>query len=280
MRKMVLSAVAFCFGISAFAQNPIVTGDTMLCPEGTGTLSTGAFDTYQWYQRYFMSDDTFEIVGATSQTLNMTYGDFAASYLIVEVTQGTDTAMSAEVFVDGYVFIPPVVATSGDFTIGQNGETILCVGDTVYFELLQPYTESITWFDNGVAIPGEDSSVLVVTDAGSFTVSGAPEVCPDYISMMGIPLDVIMDNCGLGLDEEALFETTIWPNPANDHLTVKTSSVPSNGIEIHDQAGRLIRTIAATAMETEIALSGMAPGTYFLTVSYETGTDRKSFVIR
>ncbi|MBK9291998.1 MAG: hypothetical protein IPM52_10280 [Bacteroidetes bacterium] len=95
-------------GTSANAQtlNPTVTGENMLCPEGTGVVSTQVFDTYQWHRRYLGSSQTQSLPGQVFQQLVMDYHNFAASYVSVTVTQGGQTATSPEFFVDGYVFCP------------------------------------------------------------------------------------------------------------------------------------------------------------------------------
>jgi hypothetical protein len=270
--------VLACSATTSFAQpNPVVTGDTMLCPEGTGTLTcVEPYESYQWYQRYFMSNDTFPIPGATSQTLNMNYYDFAASYLIVEVTENGDTVMSPEIFVDGWAFASITAASSGDFTIGQNGEAIICDGDTMYIEVMMPYQNSVTWFDNWDTIPGETNPILIVTEAGSYTVSGATTECPDFYQTMGIPIDVVVENCGsTGLDENGFRKATIFPNPATDQLTVEHTSETIKKIEIRNTAGQLVRVTTVNQLSVTVPVDNLRKGTYFVTVHY---SDRNEVV--
>jgi len=170
--------------------NPTVTGDNMICPLGSGTVATQTFDSYQWFIRYFGSMETNPISGATSQTLVMNYYDFAASYVSVQVWQNGQTATSDEHFVDGWVFLPPTVMSDGNFTVGPTGESILCPGDTMYFIMNMPYTTNITWYKDNEEIPDENSPTLTVTQPGNYYVTGAPEVCPEYIQGPGVDLTV------------------------------------------------------------------------------------------
>jgi hypothetical protein len=171
-------------------QTPTVSGDNILCPQGTGTLATQTYDTYQWYRRYYGSTVTNPIPGETNQDLQMDYFAYAASYMSVEVTSGASTYISAEYFVDGWIFAPPVVMSLGDFTIGTSGQSIICPGDTMYFQFSDPYDTNIKWYKDGSPIAGENTQVLAVTESGIYYVDGAPSVCPDYIQGPGVTLVV------------------------------------------------------------------------------------------
>jgi hypothetical protein len=272
--------VLACSASTSFAQpNPAITGDTLLCPEGTGTLMcTEPYESYQWYQRFYGSSftDTVLIPGATSQTLDMNYYDYAASYLIVEVTENGDTVMSPEFFVDGLVFFGITVMSTGDFTVGNNFEAILCDGDTMYFELMEPYNTSVTWYVDGDTIPGENTSMLTVTEAGSYTVSAAPDLCPNPIQYLGLYLDVAVENCSAaGLDENGFRKATIFPNPATDQLTIEHTSETIKKIEIRNTAGQLVRVTTTNQLSVTVPVDNLRKGTYFVTVHY---SDRNEVV--
>lgn len=267
--------------VDAQVLNPTISGDDMLCPESNGTVTTQVFQGYQWYQRYYGSVDTVLIPGATSQSLLMDAYNYAASYLIVEVTDGITTEMSPEFFVDGWAFLPPTVMTTGDFTTGQNGEAVICDGDTLYFELMQPYTTNIVWTNNGNPIPNQTNNVLAVTTAGNYHVSGAPAVCPDFNQNLGVTLEVVVEDCSAaGVDENTLSGTLVFPNPATDQLTVQHPSTIISGVEIHDETGRLMKTVVVNQTAVDIAVNELSAGTYFITVHSTSGTEVKSFVIR
>lgn len=158
----------------------------VLCPNESGTLATEVYDAYQWYK------DGSPISGETGQLLAVQQGADAGSSFTVSATLDGCTEMSASVLVDGWMFLLPYVMHGGDdpIGVGPNGEALYCEGDTMLLELSSPYTENIQWTNNGMPIPAPEgtSQILVVTGSGSYTVSGAPNVCPNFI--MGIGVEV------------------------------------------------------------------------------------------
>jgi hypothetical protein len=120
-------------------EKPVITGDTLLCPDSKGMLSVQeGYDSYQWYKRFYGSDKKTRIKGATGNTLNINSADDAPAYFSVKVTSKGDTLKSEEKLVDSYVFLLPSVISGGDFIDGP-GYFLLNKGDTGTFTLTQPY---------------------------------------------------------------------------------------------------------------------------------------------
>lgn len=169
-----------------FAQcdfTPTISPDqVILCPEETATLITEPYDAYQWYK------DGYPIPGATEQTLVVEQFTDAGSLFAVAATQDGCTAMSASVLVDGYVFLLPYVIHGGDEPINQGPTLQFCEGDTLSLTLSPGYTQHITWFRDGTPIPGEQGPTLYIGTSGAYTVTAAPEVCPNAV--MGIGVEV------------------------------------------------------------------------------------------
>lgn len=159
----------------------------ILCPNGTGELSTGAFDTYQWYK------NGAPIPGATSQTLAISSADDAGSWFKVETSIDTCSGMSDSVLVDSYVFLLPYIINEGDApnSIGNSGEQIYCQGDDPVLVLGSPYDTNVQWFNSGAPIAGANSPQLAVSGTGSYSVEGAPSVCPDFVQNAGV--EVVME---------------------------------------------------------------------------------------
>ena len=264
-------AFSCVMSVSGFSQtlNPTISGDNILCPEGTGTLTTETFETYQWYRRYFGSADTELIPGATSQTLLMDAYNYSASYMSVEVTENGTTELSPEYFVDGWAFLPVTVMTIGDFTLGNNGEAVICTGDTLYFEIMSPYTTNIVWTESGIPIPDETNQLLAVTTTGTYHVSGSPGVCPDFIQELGVLLDVLVEDCSAAdLNENSIIQTQLYPNPASDELTITHPSDRIIRLQIHNQIGQLTKEILVNATTAKFTIDNLEAGSYFITVIY------------
>ena len=166
---------------------PSISSDNlMLCPNGTSELTTGTFDTYQWYK------NGAPIPGATAQTLTVTAAEDAGSWFKVETSSDVCTAMSDSVLVDGYVFLPPFIINEGDQPnlIGDNGEQIYCQGDDPVLVLGAPYDTNVQWSVNGEPIPGANDTLYAVPGSGNYTVEGAPAVCPDFIQDAGVTIEM------------------------------------------------------------------------------------------
>lgn len=262
-RLFLVTSVAFGWAVAQPV--PVIHGDSLLCPNSQGLVGTQSFDTYQWYMRYFGSGQRNAITGATAQSLVIDYNTYSASYLSVHVSQGGDTATSPEFFVDGWAFLPPVVMTTGDFTTGGNGETIVCEGDTVFFTLMMPYDTLITWYLNGNPIPNSDTTVLAVTSAGQFTCSGAPTVCPNFIQTLGVNLDVVFEPCSTAVTRPAL-PLTVGPNPTRGPLQVEIGGHPIDRIGLVDAWGRQWELALDAGLQARLDLSSWPRGIYWLRV--------------
>lgn len=261
--KKIYTLLLILVTINVSAQNPTVFGDSMLCPDATGMVSTQQFDTYQWFLRYFGSANINPIPGANSQTLPVDYINYAGAYVSVEVTIGPNDYISPEFLIDGYAFAGMSVASTGNFTIGPNGESVLCPGDTMYFEILMPYDTNITWTLNNNPIIGATSPILTVTQAGVYYVEGAPTVCPNFIVGPGVPLEVI--ECSVGVDEINNSNVTIYPNPAQNFISIH-SNLSNTNFKLLDVQGRIVKTGMITSDNEKIDLSTLDAGIYFLRV--------------
>ncbi len=257
---------------------PVIVGDSLLCPNGSGLVSTQDYDSYQWYRRYFGTTEATPIPGATAQSLVLDYFSYAASFLSVEVTLGDSTYVSEEFFVDGLLFLPPVVETSGSFEIGSSGEIIICPGDTVFLTLRPPYTTQITWFENDAPIPGANGVTLVVTEPGTYTVEGAPEACPDYISGLGLYL--VVEPCvSDSRTEAAPAPLVLFPNPVRDELTIRSPIFGGGTYSVVDSRGRQVRSGEWTNGDKRLDVRGLVPGLYTLVWQAGTESARGRFVV-
>lgn len=161
----------------------ITPSDVILCPNETATLATQVYDSYQWLK------DGSPIAGATGQTHEVEQFADAGSMFTVQVSLDGCTATSAGVLVDGWMFLLPYVIHGGDEPLNQGPVLNFCEGDTLTLSLSPGYTENITWYRNGVALPGEDSPELDITTSGAYTVAAAPTVCPNSIQGIGLEIE-------------------------------------------------------------------------------------------
>jgi large repetitive protein len=160
--------------------DPVINpNNIILCPEKDDTLSTISAEFYQWFR------DGNPIQEATQQELIVDYFNSAGSNFSVDVTIDGCTERSADVLVDGWVFLPVTVATLSDIPLAD-----LCEGDSVYLQLNPPYENDIIWTKNNIVIENETDDSLLITNSGVYSVVGFTETCPDF-GGESVPIDMV-----------------------------------------------------------------------------------------
>ena len=77
----------------------------------------------------------------------------------------------------------------------------------------------------------------------------------------------------LGLENHAPnYEATIFPNPTEDVLNIKTSSFENVTYTLFDAQGKLVMQDILSAELTPIRVSQLAPGSYSLELIFEEGS--------
>jgi hypothetical protein len=105
----------------------------------------------------------------------------------------------------------------------------------------------------------------------SITIGGSPQALSLVMS------SVAPDNF-LSVASEELENVTIYPNPATTNITL--AGLPSNGtIQLIDNQGKTIQTIASTAGTQSIDLVNVTPGAYILSIVTENGTATQHIVV-
>lgn len=64
--------------------------------------------------------------------------------------------------------------------------------------------------------------------------------------------------------KEIIFEASLYPNPALENLTIKIANGSADSIELYDTSGKRINTYNLSNKVTEIELSSMEKGLYFV----------------
>ena len=75
----------------------------------------------------------------------------------------------------------------------------------------------------------------------------------------------------VGLENHAPnYEATIFPNPTEDVLNIRTSTFENVTYTLYDEKGKLVMQNTLTAEQTPIQVSHLAPGSYSLKLNNET----------
>ena len=224
--------------------------DMDVCAGDSVTLTVqlsgpGTFN-YLWF------DNAGSILGATNNTYSFLAADPSYSgkyYCMVNNSLGFVTSDTAFVSVhplpqvnlgnDTTIFMPGLTLDAGAGFVSYNWST----GDT---------TQIITPFLN----PGPNEISVAITDVNNCENS-------DTINIL----------FAVGVEEYNLngFYCSIYPNPAKDFVTIKTSGAEINSISLVSISGQLIKdfTINKNENEFQLQLNDIPAGFYFL--SFETG---------
>ena len=105
-----------------------------------------------------------------------------------------------------------------------------------------------------------------------FNIAIQPSITPSFTqSSMDVDYIRIYQETPVGLSEKALFNSLkLYPNPANEKLTVEVSSTLQNStsVEIYNVQGKLVNTFSASVQQNKIELNkidSLQSGMYFLT---------------
>lgn len=75
----------------------------------------------------------------------------------------------------------------------------------------------------------------------------------------------------LGVEDYAPnYQVTIFPNPTEDVLNIKTSTFENVTYSLYNAQGKLVNQNILSAEQTPIQVSQLAPGSYSLTLNNET----------
>lgn len=251
--------------------NPTITpANLILCPNESDTLWTEVYDSYQWYK------DGNIIPGATDQFLVVDAFNYGGSMVSVEATLSSCTEMSPQVLVDGWVFLLPVVQSTGNYTF-DGSDFLVCVGDTIFFELLQPYDTNVQWTENSSPIAGATANLLFLTSAvvsstKDYNVCGAPSICPNFIQCLGVNLPVRFISCATGIDEN--FQNAavrINPNPFSSQTILQSDKAFENAsLTLYNAHGQVVKQMSNLVGETIILERNNLPaGLYFVQMSQD-----------
>ena len=183
MRTTLFSLLFLAFAWMAGAQNPVIEGDTMLCPNTNGTASVTnntEYDTYQWYSKYWFTEDEFVAIdGATSESFTYDWYTYDQSLFKVVVTLGGQTYESNTIQIDSYAWAGLIVMneTEGNVVFDPDNGYLLCEGGSITNTIQMPYT-IVQWYKNDEPIEGATGVSYTITEPGIYHAVAAPAFCP------------------------------------------------------------------------------------------------------
>jgi hypothetical protein len=201
MKTTLFTFLLLAFALTAGAQNPVIEGDLLLCPDTNGTASVTndtEYDTYQWYSKFWFTDDEFVAIdGATSSSFTYDWYTYDQSLFKVVVTLNGETFESNQIQIDSWAWAGLVVMneTEGNVVFDPDNGFLICNGASIINTIQMPYSV-VQWYKDGQAIDGATSVNFTITEPGTYLAVAAPEFCPNSTSTT-LPIVVAMNpDCG------------------------------------------------------------------------------------
>ena len=134
-------------------------------------------------------------------------------------------------------------------------------------------------FANDLSTEGTTSSL-----AGGIFVSN--EVILGQTTIIGVS-QATPSNMLFGINAATLSNTnfdssefSVYPNPANDIVTISSSSIALNNVEMTDLNGRVVKNLNLGGVSnSEISIADLATGIYLLKINSNNGTITKKLVV-
>jgi ELWxxDGT repeat protein len=127
--------------------------------------------------------------------------------------------------------------------------------------------------DQGLAfIPGETNQDFVPSSSGNYAVAVSLGGCVDTSQCYYVEV--------VGIDEEELGDwINLYPNPAQDMITIAHELEGDFDLQIIDNTGKLIMNTKTAGSNTQIGVGDLARGIYFVILTNDQGTFTEKLLI-
>ena len=202
------------------------------------------------------------IPGATSATYNVTT---KGNYTCV-TTSACDTVESTSIFVN--------VIKNPNASISAGGPTTFCAGGSVVLTEVAVAGCTFQWYKGATPIAGATSLTYTATTSGNYKCRVTKAATGCYKNSNAIAVSV---PCREG---DNIIENTfsLYPNPANNFITIETDFSTEKTIYITDALGQIVKTITTSENNITIDLLGIASGIYFIKMEDGINSVTQKFV--
>jgi hypothetical protein len=244
---------------STVVASPVVTNTlTAICDGGYYIMTaSSAGGGINWYAS---STSTTVLASGTSYNTNNPFTP--AGVYSYYLTNNTGCGVSPQTVLNLTVSTIPTltVATSN---------TLLCTGQQATITASGAMSYSL----NNVSSPAV--SVISPTTTTTYTIVGSNVGCP----VTAVTITQSVSTC-TGIEEATTNNlVSIYPNPANDFITVGVADA-NEGTTIHiiNALGELVLTEKATSTSTTLKTENLTNGIYFVKVESKNGSAIKKFI--
>lgn len=218
-------------------------GPLTFCKDETVTLNAVfSGETVQWLK------NGTAIPGATSPS----YTAFAKGTYKCKTYNDCDSSVSAGLYVNVLKGPPASITAAGPTTFCDGGSVILSANTGIAI--------SYQWFKDAVLIPGATSINYTATSAGTYKckVTKAFTGCSKNSNAI-----IVSVPCRTG---EEFSNIHIFPNPANNFITIQDNAIGEKSIKISNALGETLIEQHANEQTTLIDISFLPAGLYYVSV--------------
>ena len=241
----------------------------------TNSLST-LYDVFSLRRGWIGSGAPFRI--STSVYNTAPYGLFFSPSVVSGYPEGTYSSYALTACVDveaGASYVVKYFRKSNSSTTATvNGETAILTGETTVLadlETIRAFT-AITPNDGTTGAWELDSTIYVATTSGTryFAIAGRAQTtgtaqAPTLVGNVRIDDIEVYQLSGVGLEENTTSNFSIFPNPANDVVTVSLSNV-SGTIRLLAADGKVIESREVSSTTENFNVKSLNAGIYFFQV--------------
>jgi len=202
------------------------------------------------------------IPGATSATYNVTT---KGNYSCV-TTSACGTAESSTIFVN--------VIKNPNASISAGSPTTFCAGGSVVLTEVAVAGCTYQWYKGATPIAGATLLTYTATTAGNYKCRVTKAATGCFKNSNAIAVSV---PCREG---DNIIENTfsLYPNPANNFITIETDFSTEKTIYITDALGQIVKSITTSEDNITIDIQGIASGVYFIKMEDGNNSVTQKFV--
>jgi uncharacterized delta-60 repeat protein len=239
-------------------QNPIVDGgaDRFRCPGVGLTFNGTGADSLAWFPIPSYNDT---IANGESFIPNAT-----GQYELVGITPDgcidSDTVLVT-------IFPNP---TQIELVVGMSGNLFINIA-----------TGSTDWYQDGISLNHTGTSFFydsIPYCEGEYSVEYTDENdCQSFDTIVVVD-SMTTGSCNVGLNDYALEEVNIYPNPTLNKVYIDFDISKKRTIQVYSSTGQLVQELSINEQSTSIDLSQNERGTYFITILSERSISRARVV--
>ncbi|MEQ9188752.1 MAG: T9SS type A sorting domain-containing protein, partial [Cryomorphaceae bacterium] len=225
------------------------------------TIANGT--TYAWSggSAPTSSVNTFNDAGAYTVTATDAYGCTSVDSFEVVILEEPEAVIS-------------IISTSGTIYIFDASSSPFLTSSS-----------SVNWNFGAGAVPATSTNVLETVTYPWGNPSNPPSYSVSLEINNGCGVDIttkIVSPNPTSVEELAAGEFAIFPNPANDVVTIATKDVDAGNILILDMSGRTVAQapMSAGSNNHEINVSGLAAGAYVVKVVTDANSQMKQLIVQ